>query len=786
MPPFTSTLSLGSYGPQVRALQEFLNSHGSPVANPGQPGGSGMETENFGQATLAALQKYQAANGIVSSGTPQSTGYGNFGPKTMAFINTKISSSSTSPSVNSDGTSSNSTSPSNPNDYSVRPAHIINDGAGTSYFANGNDAIVTIQGDNSQQIFFVDQVNKQLVPFSSMQSAMNYFSTVAGRQVSAEEINSSLSQVPSSVLSPGGGLDGFVPVNPVNGFDEQGRLVNPAPSNANIQARYNKPVDQNSEMRAYTALDGFAKLLQNAGLGSTVTPQEITKLISDPTTMSFYINALAYGGYSLQDVYQDMARRQAIDNGQGDKVMNSFPISSAVDAKTYKASDKYKNVQSNPTLNISPSIAGIDSSMLNNPVLSLPDSAFSLISPLSNPDSPEFRAQMEQYKSATYQVALQMSEAANESDHTKALADWKTLKEEIQARLGITLSDNAIQAWNQIDNFTSQAGMANLGGSGMAEQKIDEFLKQQMGVNKSMRSVYASQQDAVKESYYQNYASPTEIAALIASDPQKAKDWGLVPTDAAKAYMTIENLTKLFPGTPGEDLQAIINKHLDPSGNNYSKIYSNYAANKYDIIGKQNLASATDVMQASQNKAADALAQFSDPNNSFLKSGENKFPDPKLPSDGTAVAPKASDSIKAIQAAARNMGSTAAAATPPAAPSTNPATGLAGVNSAFTPTNAAQKAALDALNAAFANPPAAKAIIAPKQAVPNATSAKTGQPVYIPPASMAPVKPASTAPVGVLAPVKKPPVVPKPVAPPPKNDWSLGSFVSTLKKTFGF
>lgn len=80
---FASDLSIGSsLGSEVKALQQFLNSHGYSVAASG-PGSSGKETSKFGPATKAALIKYQKAKGI----TPAS---GYFGAKTRAAINADL------------------------------------------------------------------------------------------------------------------------------------------------------------------------------------------------------------------------------------------------------------------------------------------------------------------------------------------------------------------------------------------------------------------------------------------------------------------------------------------------------------------------------------------------------------------------------------------------------------------------------------------------------------------------------------------------------------------------
>lgn len=75
---FKSNLTTGSLGSEVKALQQFLNSHGYAVANSGA-GSPGKETTKFGSATKAALIKYQKAKGI----TP-AVGY--FGAKTRAAV----------------------------------------------------------------------------------------------------------------------------------------------------------------------------------------------------------------------------------------------------------------------------------------------------------------------------------------------------------------------------------------------------------------------------------------------------------------------------------------------------------------------------------------------------------------------------------------------------------------------------------------------------------------------------------------------------------------------------
>jgi hypothetical protein len=76
---FTRDLTVGSTGDDVKALQQFLNSHGAQVAASGS-GAPGSESTYFGSLTKAALAKWQAANGV-------SPAAGYFGPITRAKVN---------------------------------------------------------------------------------------------------------------------------------------------------------------------------------------------------------------------------------------------------------------------------------------------------------------------------------------------------------------------------------------------------------------------------------------------------------------------------------------------------------------------------------------------------------------------------------------------------------------------------------------------------------------------------------------------------------------------------
>lgn len=84
---FTRSLTLGSTGSDVKALQVFLNAHGFTINSSGV-GSSGNETTYFGSATRAALMKFQeyyAKDVLTPNGLTKGTGF--FGASTMKKVN---------------------------------------------------------------------------------------------------------------------------------------------------------------------------------------------------------------------------------------------------------------------------------------------------------------------------------------------------------------------------------------------------------------------------------------------------------------------------------------------------------------------------------------------------------------------------------------------------------------------------------------------------------------------------------------------------------------------------
>ncbi|MFA6214973.1 MAG: sortase [Patescibacteria group bacterium] len=79
----TSQLDFGSSGSDVVELQAYLATNADIYP-------SGFITGCFDSLTQSAMQKFQTAQRIVFNGTPETTGYGRVGPKTLIRLNAII------------------------------------------------------------------------------------------------------------------------------------------------------------------------------------------------------------------------------------------------------------------------------------------------------------------------------------------------------------------------------------------------------------------------------------------------------------------------------------------------------------------------------------------------------------------------------------------------------------------------------------------------------------------------------------------------------------------------
>ena len=76
----SNQLDIGSTGQDVTTLQTYLSGNANWYP-------SGLITGYFGALTQGGVKGFQSSEGIVSSGSPATTGYGRVGPTTLARLN---------------------------------------------------------------------------------------------------------------------------------------------------------------------------------------------------------------------------------------------------------------------------------------------------------------------------------------------------------------------------------------------------------------------------------------------------------------------------------------------------------------------------------------------------------------------------------------------------------------------------------------------------------------------------------------------------------------------------
>lgn len=76
-----------------------------------------------------------------------------------------------------------------------------------------------------------------------------------------------------------------------------------------LKGRYGKPINESSEGLATEVVDGFLGLLKNNEDKTKIPANFINKLKNDSQLMAFYVSAMAYGDYSLEDIYSDISQR---------------------------------------------------------------------------------------------------------------------------------------------------------------------------------------------------------------------------------------------------------------------------------------------------------------------------------------------------------------------------------------------------------------------------------------------------------------------------------------------
>lgn len=461
------------------------------------------------------------------------------------------------------------------------------------------------------QVWLVDANGKTIRPFKSDMAFNNSFAD-------PNAARAAIHTLPLNELQQGGALNGFQLLNNNYAIQDDGRAPTLGASYAQIAARYGAQVDEESELMASRTLDGFLNLLKSPSTGSGLSATAVDSILNDKDTLGFYINALAYGGYTPEDIFRDIKRKELV--GQGRTDLDSVrPISATQNKTQYAATNDYRNASTNPALSTPARLAGIDMEKYDLPVFSLPDDLFKILVPIADPNSAEFKKKLEEVDSQMYDILLQQLTA--QTDQQKAVADynWDELRGKIERDLGITLSNDAIAAWDQIENIYNTSSQTGLTGSGLEAESIDDYLKKVRLTDQRARDASLTDEEHADADYYSKFATPGQIKELIEEDKAKglpqeewrATRWGLVPSADIKDQFSFSKLRALYPvdkypEITDEIINRMVTSVLDENGNYRSNLYQKYmAGNNMTYGGEDTGAGVLDInFSRDQYKAA--------------------------------------------------------------------------------------------------------------------------------------------------------------------------------------
>lgn len=241
------------------------------------------------------------------------------------------------------------------------------------------------------------------------------------------------------------------------------------------------------------------------------------------------------------------------------------------------------------------------------------DDAFKTLIPQLNPGTPEYEAALEAIDSSFYDILKAQMTAQTQQEQQVANTKYKELQTYLKNNLGVTLSNNAIQGWEQLQGIRNNSGSQGITGSGLEAESMDDYLRKIRTSDAASRTESAYKSKGEKQNYYLNYATPAEIKALADSDPATAKAWGLIPSDEIRNSMSYSTLKGKYPDMSDKDISNYISTVLDENGNYRSNLYQQY------MTGKNNSIDNGLIDNSLTQYEANAQDQYGNPIASFVR-----------------------------------------------------------------------------------------------------------------------------------------------------------------------
>lgn len=364
-----------------------------------------------------------------------------------------------------------------------------------------------------------------------------------------------------------------------------------------------------SSTREQTALTEERYIGTVAGLENIVGKTFLDNLLKDSSLIAFYVHAIAYGGYRGEDILKDMKRLELASQGNTE-AKNLKIIDPEKPRAEYIASDAGKAALAKASTIIpNVNIGKFADSQILSYGLDIPPELFQTLVPLLDPKSQEFKDATAQVKSLFYDMVSAQLQAETEQEKAVADYNYKEFKQQLEESYGIALSDDATNAWSQIETLGDTYNKGGIQGSGMQSEAIDETLRTARKADQRVRQEKLTKEEAQKAAYYTSSATAGEIAALT---PEERVKWGLSPSADPLAKYDLNTLRAMYPNETEDGLKKYRDSVLDEHGNYRSTLYSKYYSDLLKNSTDKKTSAETEVREQALAKENFAYANMDD------------------------------------------------------------------------------------------------------------------------------------------------------------------------------
>jgi hypothetical protein len=502
-----------------------------------------------------------------------------------------------------------------------------------NYNIDGDYALVKFSDDpngaaegDASTVWLFDKNNKTYRPFKSMKAmeavfgdslndALNNIVTLPTTALNTDVFSGNfLSTSTEAFLDSGSTPEGKTLTTLISGAEAEKNTTN------SLMQIYGQTKQDPSIEQWVGQFIGTA--LTQAKTKGDISEKVFNETLLNPTQLAKYTNAMLYGGYTLDDIYRDIKAKELVAQGKTEYA-NMKAFDEAISANAWYATEEGKKAKGDALLTPDASFLAQDPDLYKYSIFQIPGKAFTTLVEPIDMNSPEFKAEAEKIAASFYDISMQKAEATTQQERALAETNWKEYKSNLEKQYGIQLSDNVNAAWNQVQQIFSGASQRGIYGSGIMNEATDRYLSDVRKGDNLLRESLATKEETEYRSYLLTSGTPAEIAKFALDNPEKAKAWGLIPSDEMKNWFTKENFKSLYPDMSDDEITATLNTIVDENGNYRSSLYQNLYSNKYGLGEQKKTYQEGKLYEQKAQEEEKAYAPFTK-DNPFLNYAEDQ------------------------------------------------------------------------------------------------------------------------------------------------------------------